>query len=284
MEQQLEHIREQQKASWNKFSPGWKKWDDLTMDFLKPMGDKIIQLLNLKNNDIVLDVATGTGEPGLTIASKLNGGKVILTDLAEDMLEIATENAALRGIKNIETIACDVCELPFPDNTFDAISCRFGFMFFPDMEMAAKEMVRVLKPGGRIATSVWNVPEKNFWITAMMGTINKKMELTPPPPGAPGMFRCAKEDLMTDLFTKAGLINISQTEVHGKLNSKTADNYWNMITEIAAPVVAALSSADDSMKAKIKQEVYELVHQKYPDGNVAIDGSSLVIYGEKPKT
>ena len=162
MEQQLEEIREQQKAAWNKFSPGWKKWDDLAMDFLKPVGDEIIRLINPKGADIVLDIAAGTGEPGLTIATMLKGGKVIITDLSEDMLEIARENAMNRGIQNIETRACDVCELPFADNTFDAISCRFGFMFFPDMLLAAKEMVRVLKPGGRIATSVWNVPEKNF--------------------------------------------------------------------------------------------------------------------------
>jgi len=282
MEQQLEQIREQQKASWNKFSSGWKKWDDLTMDFLKPMGTEIIKQLNLKNSDVVLDVAAGTGEPGLTIAASLTEGKVIITDLAEDMLEIARENAMLRGIKNIETMVCDVSELPFPDNTFDAISCRFGFMFFPDMLLAAKEMARVLKPGGRIATAVWNVPEKNFWVTAIMGTTNRNMELSGPPPGAPGMFRCAEEGFMTDLFKQAGLKNNSQKEIASKLNCKTTDTYWNMMTEIAAPVVAALSKADDAMKAKIKKEVYELVNQKYPDGNVVIDCSALVIYGEKP--
>lgn len=282
MEQQLEQIREQQKASWNKFSSGWKKWDDLTMDFLKPMGTEIIKQLNLKSNDVVLDVAAGTGEPGLTIASAIPEGKVIITDLAEDMLEIARENAMLRGITNIETVACDVCELPFPDNTFDAISCRFGFMFFPDMLLAAKEMTRVLKPGGRIATSVWNVPEKNFWVTAIMGTINRNMELSGPPPGAPGMFRCAQDGFMTDLFKQAGLKNVSQKEVSGKLNSKTTDTYWNMMTEVGAPIVAALSKADDAMKEKIKTDVYELVNQKYPDGNVVIDSSALVIYGEKP--
>lgn len=282
MEQQLEQIREQQKASWNKFSSGWKKWDDLTMDFLKPMGTEIIKQLNLKSNDVVLDVAAGTGEPGLTIATALPEGKVIITDLAEDMLEIARENALLRGIKNIETVACDVCELPFPDNTFDAISCRFGFMFFPDMLLAAKEMTRVLKPGGRIATSVWNVPEKNFWVTAIMGTINRNMELSGPPPGAPGMFRCTEDGFMTDLFKQAGLKNVSQKEVSGKLNSKTTDTYWNMMTEVGAPIVAALSKADDTMKEKIKTEVYELVNQKYPDGNVVIDSSALIIYGEKP--
>ena len=172
----------------------------MTMDFLNPMGQEIIASINPSGSDNILDIAAGTGEPGLTIAAMLNGGKVTITDLSEDMLTIATENAAKKSISNIETIACDVCELPFADNSFDAISCRFGFMFFPDMQLAANEMARVLKPGGRIATSVWNVPEKNFWVTAIMGTINKNMELPPPPPGSPGMFRCAKPGLMKEIF------------------------------------------------------------------------------------
>jgi ubiquinone/menaquinone biosynthesis C-methylase UbiE len=281
MEQQFEEIRDQQKASWNKFSQGWKKWDNLTMDFLKPMGDEIIRLLDLKNADIVLDVASGTGEPGLTIATIVKDGKVIMTDLSEEMLEIARENAVKRGIENIETRVCDVSELPFEDNTIDAISCRFGFMFFPDMHLAAKEMARVLKPGGKIAVSVWNVAEKNFWVTAIGGTINKNMQLPPPPPGAPGMFRCAESGLIQDLFRQAGLKNTSEKEITGKLKCGTAEVYWNMMTEVAAPFVAALSKADDSMKEKIKTEVYQLINQKYPDGEVMMDSSAFVIYGEK---
>ena len=281
MEQQLEQIRDQQKQSWNKFSAGWKKWDELVMDFLKPMGDEIIRLLNPQKTDVILDVASGTGEPGLTIAAKLSGGKVILTDLADHMLEIARENATSRDIYNIETVTCDVCDLPFPNNTFDAISCRFGFMFFPDMQLAANEMVRVLKPGGKIATSVWNIPEKNFWVTAIMGTINKNMELPPPPPGSPGMFRCAKDGFISEIFSQAGLKNISQTEIFGKLNCKTIDAYWGMQTEVGAPIVAALGKANDDVKEKIKIETYAAISQKYPDGNIIIDSSALVIYGEK---
>jgi ubiquinone/menaquinone biosynthesis C-methylase UbiE len=281
MELEIEQIRDQQKETWNKFSPGWKKWDELTMDFLKPMGDEIIKLLNLKNDDIVLDVAAGTGEPGLTIASYLNRGKVIATDLAEGMLEVAQENAKKRGIKNFETIVCDVSKLPFADNTFDAISCRFGFMFFPDMELAISEMARVLKPGGKIATAVWNSPEKNFWITATMGTINKIVEIPPPLPGTPGMFRCSKAGYMSDLFTKAGLKNISENEITGKLNCKTTTVYWDLMNDVAAPVVAALSKTDDQTRQKIKEEVYSLINQKYPDNNVIIDSSALVIYGQK---
>ena len=281
MEPTLELIRDQQKESWNKFSSGWKKWDDLTMNFLKPMGDEIIRLLNPKENEVILDIAAGTGEPGLTIAAMIKNGKVISTDISERMLEVARENALKRGIKNFETKVCDVSELPFANNTFDAISCRFGFMFFPDMQMAASEMFRVLKPGGRIATSVWNIPEKNFWVTAVMSTINKNMQLQPPPPGAPGMFRCSKSGFIADLFRRAGLKNISEKEIIGKLNSGTTDVYWSMMTEVAAPVVAALSKADGPTIAKIKTEVFELINQKFPTSNVSFDSSSIIIYGEK---
>lgn len=281
MEHQSIQIREQQKASWNKFSSGWKKWDELNMGFLKPVGEEMIQLLHPKNKDFVLDIAAGTGEPGLTIATRIPEGKVMITDLSAGMLEIAKENALHRGIQNIETIACDVCELPFAEKTFDAVSCRFGFMFFPDMLLAAKEMFRVLKPGGRIVTAVWNGPEKNFWVSAVMDVIKREMNLPGPPPGSPGIFRCAKDGLMADLFLQAGFTNIVSKEIPGKLKCETVDVYWNMMTELAAPVVSALTTADDRQKAKMKDEVYSLLNQKFPNGNLALDSSASLIYGEK---
>ncbi len=280
-EQELELIREQQRASWNKFSPGWKKWDALFMDFLKPLGDEIIQQINPEKEDVVLDIASGTGEPGLTIASLIKNGRVVITDLAEDMLKVAEENIQRKELKNVETLVCDATNMPFNDNFFDAISCRLGFMYFPDMLMAAKEMYRVLKPGGVVATSVWNVPEKNFWVTVMMGTINNNMKLPAPAPGTPGMFRCAQEGFMTDILQQAGFKNVLVTEVAAKLNCGTADVYWDAMTAVAAPAVAALNDADDDLKEKIKLEVKQAVNKKYPQQPVQVDGSALVIYAEK---
>ncbi|HEX3386612.1 MAG TPA: methyltransferase domain-containing protein [Mucilaginibacter sp.] len=173
MQPQQEQIREQQKQVWNKVSAAWKTWDSFIMEFLRPMGDAIIGRLEIKEDDIVLDVAAGTGEPGLTIAAIAKKGKVIGTDLSEEMLQLAAENAAAKELKNYSTQAANVCELPFDDNTFTRISCRMGFMFFPDMQLAANEIYRVLKPGGRIAISVWSGPEKNIWHTAVTGVLKK---------------------------------------------------------------------------------------------------------------
>ena len=281
MEEQSIQIREQQKASWNRFSSGWKKWDELNMEFLRPVGEEMIRLLHPQNNDFVLDIAAGTGEPGLTIATLIPEGKVMITDLSPGMLEIAKENALHRGIQNIETKACDVCELPFADNTFDAVSCRFGFMFFPDMLLAVKEMSRVLKPGGRIVATVWNGPEKNFWVSAVMDVIKREMNLPVPPSGSPGIFRCAKDGLMTDLFLQAGFTKVVSKEIPGKLKCDTVDVYWSMMTELAAPVVSALTTANDKQKEKMKNEVYSLLNQKFHNGNLTLDSSATLIYGEK---
>lgn len=276
-----EQIREQQKQNWNKFSSGWRKWDELTMEFLRPMGDEIIRLIHPDNDDLILDVASGTGEPGLTIAGRVRSGKVVLTDLAGDMLEVARENALARSINNIEIVVCDVCSLPFPDNYFDAISCRFGFMFFPDMLLAAQEMYRVLKPGGRLATSVWAAPDQNAWAAATLDVINSYLQLPKPPTGTPGLYRCAERGLVSGLLHQAGFSNITESEVRAKQKFGTIDVYWKYTTEVISSVVAALSTVDQEMKEKIRNEVYRSIGEKYPDKELSMDSGALVISGEK---
>lgn len=281
MEPQQEQIREQQKQSWNKFSPGWKKWDQFNMAFLQPFGDAIIKRLQIKNTDHVLDIATGTGEPGLTIAALATNGKVTGTDLSENMLSVARGNAQAKGIKNYETVAADVSELPFADAIFDAVSCRMGFMFFPDMTLAAKEMYRVLKPGGRIATSVWAAPDLNPWVTTIMSIIQKHIVMPAPVPGSPGMFRCAKPGFIADVFAQAGFKNTGETLISAKVNYTNFDRYWEMMLDVAAPIVAAMANADDATKQTIKKETEELFRSRNKDGEAILDYAAFVVYGEK---
>jgi len=226
----------------------------------------------------LLEVGCGIGTDLVRFAK--GGARVTGVDLAQTAIDLARKNFDLNGVTAEELRVANGEKLPFPDASFDVVYGHGVIQYTADAPQLIREMHRVLKPGGRIATAVWDGPEKNFWVTAMMGTINKNMELPPPPPGAPGMFRCARPGLMKEVFDKAGFRNINEHQVASKLNSGNADTYWNMMTEIGDPIVAALSKADDTMRQKIKKEVFELVTRQYP-GEVAIDAGAIVISAEK---
>lgn len=268
METKTNDISTAQRATWNKFSPGWRKWDDLVIQFLGPQGQAIIEHLAPQGEQRVLDIAAGTGEPGLRIAQMIPKGRVVITDLAESMLQVAVEKAARLGLSNVEFKEADANALPFTDATFDAVSCRLGYMFFPDMAQAAREMVRVLKPGGRIATTVWAEPAKNPFATCTFDAINKHLAPPPPPPGAPGLFRCAQPGMISDLFKAVGLKNVAERDVPCALPAGTPEQYWDWQTEVAAPVVAALANADAATVAKVKAEVIATVSERYPQGGL----------------
>src|SRR5689334_6527466 len=215
MEKQLQTISNEQKGNWNKVANSWKKWDEFTMNFLKPVGGEIIKALDIRTNDIVLDIASGTGEPAFSIATKAESGKVYATDLSEEMLAIAKSNAKEKSINNVEFIVADVSNLPFNDNFFDKISCRMGFMFFPDMQLAANEIFRVCKNGGRIAVSVWGTAETNDWHSTITIILSKHFDIPRPPANAPGMFRCAPHGLMKQLFENAGFKMVKEVAISG---------------------------------------------------------------------
>jgi ubiquinone/menaquinone biosynthesis C-methylase UbiE len=251
------------------------------MSFLKPMGDAIIKSLNIKSNDVVLDIASGTGEPALTIASLVTNGEVYATDLSDEMLNIARTYADERGINNIEFKVADVSNLPFADNFFDKVSCRLGFMFFPDMQVAANEMFRVCKSSGKVATSVWAGPENNEWITLMSKVLSNHLEMPQPPPGAPGMFRCAKPGFIKDLLEKAGFKNVKEEILSDKINYSSVEQYWQFMTDVVAPVVNALNKTDEATRQKIKNEVFETCHKMLTDGRLIIEYSAIIISAEK---
>ena len=277
----LEQIRDQQQTTWDRFSAGWRDWDDLVLTWLAPVGSALLDSAGLRPTSYVLDVASGTGEPALTAAARCPRGKVMMTDLAGKMLRVAEESAARRGLRNVEARQCDAGALPFSDGTFDAVTARFGFMFFPDVPGAARELARVARPGARVAVSVWGAPQKNPWATLIMGTIAKHVELPTPPPDAPGLFRCAAAGYMAGVLREAGLRDVTETEVSAPLRFDDPAQYFKFMNEVAAPVVAGMAKADEATRAKIRDVVLGLVTERAPSGEVRLDATALVVTGEK---
>ncbi len=274
-------IREQQRKTWNKFSAGWKKQDKFVMEWLQPIGEKILDLAMLREDYRVLDVATGTGEPGLTAATKTGKGQVVGVDIAEDMVQIAKEKARILKIKNFETQQCDESALPFGDNYFDAIICRFGVIYFPNMFAGLREMYRVLKSGKRFSLSAWAEPEKNPWATTAAGIVNKMLELKPPPPDMPGIFRCAKPGTLTSLLNQSGFKKISETEITGEVVFDSPEDYWKFIIDVVAPVSTALSSVNEKMREKVRLATIKAAEQNVNNGKTSFNWSSWVASGIK---
>ena len=276
-----DEIRDAQRKSWTGLSAGWDKWDPSIMEQLAPVGEAIIKSLNIKADQQHLDIATGTGEPGLSIAKLAPAGRVVLTDFVGEMLEIATRRAGEQGITNIETKVCSADDLPFADSTFDSVSVRFGYMFFPDLEKATEEFVRVLKPGGRLSASVWIKPEENPWTMIVMRAIASEIELPPLKPGEPNMFRCAAPGFISELYKSAGLSEVVEWDVPVVKVSDTPEEYWEMISEHASLAVTSLKKVDEAAKLRIRERVINDVSAYQEYGKYRVPGLARCIVGTK---
>jgi SAM-dependent methyltransferase len=277
-----DEIRDGQRATWAGLSAGWDKWDSVIMDQLSPVTAAIIERLDIAEDHQHLDIAAGTGEPGLSIARLSPQGRVVLTDLVAEMLDIAARRARAQGVANIETKVCSADDLPFSDATFDSVSVRFGYMFFPDLAKATAQFARVLKRGGRLCSSVWVKPEENPWTTIAMQAIATETEVAAPPdPDGPNMFRCAAPGYVSALYEAAGLCEVAEWDVGVELVTVSPAQYWEMISEHVSLAVAALQQADEPARERIRATAIAKVSAFEKDGMVRVPGVARCIVGTK---
>ena len=275
-------IRDGQRAAWAGLSAGWDKWDSVIMEQLGPVGAAMIERLDITDGQQHLDIASGTGEPGLSIARLTPMGRVVLTDLSAEMLDVAERRARSEGLANIETKVCSADDLPFGDAAFDSVSVRFGYMFFPDMATATTEFARVLKPGGRLCSSVWVKPEANPWTTIAMQAIATETELASPDPDRPSMFRCAAPGYVSAFYEDAGLRDITEREVKVELVTQSPEEYWAMISEHVSLAVAALQQVDEPARERIRANAVAKASEFEQGGKVRVPGTARCIVGTRP--
>src|SRR4051812_30823512 len=276
-----DEIREAQRATWAGLSAGWEKWDSIIMHQLGPVSAAMIERLDIAQDQQHLDIAAGTGEPGLSIARLSPKGRVVLADLAPEMLDIAARRARAQGFANIETQVCSADDLPFNDATFDSVSVRFGYMFFPDVAKATIEFARVLKPGGRLCSSVWVKPEENPWTTIAMQAIATEAAVAPPDPDGPHMFPCAAPGYVSALYEGAGLRDVAEWDVDVELVTQSPAQYWEMISEHVSLAVAALQRVDEPGRERIRENAIAKVRAFEHDGTVRVPGVARCIVGTK---
>lgn len=279
---EYEKLLQQQRQTWNQFSGGWKKWDDLLMSSVMPVADGLVETLDLKGNEIVLDVASGTGEPGLSLCDKLPQGHVYGTDLSEKMVAVAIENSQRRALGNYTGLAANALELPFKNNHFDHVICRFGIMFFPDMMAGLKEMKRVLKPGGVLSVAVWAAPNLNPFISIMGSVVRQKLNLPSAPKDSPGIFRCAEPGLSGNLLRAAGVKDVSEKSICGVAGFDSAEQYWDVMSDIAGPIMQALRKATSHVVLDVRNDVIEKAGEFTNNGQMEAGWEAIIASGVKP--
>lgn len=270
-------IRDAQRRTWAALAPAWDAWDDVITAQLGPVTEAMVDGLALAPDAHHLDVASGTGEPGLTMAALCPRGSVVLTDLSPEMLEVARRKAISRGLANVDTRVAGAEHLTFPDGCFDSVSVRFGYMFIPDPATATAEFVRVLKPGGRLCAAVWADPDDNPWTGLVLDAVRQEIALPPPAPGAPDMYRFAPPGSLASTFRDAGLADVREWDVPVALRVSSAAEYWDLMTEHVSVVAQALLSVDDATRGRIRSRTVEALASFEVDDAVNVPGLARCI-------
>ena len=137
-------------ATWNARAAGYAEY---MVTHAAMYAERALEIVSLRPTDSVLDVAAGPGSLVFVAAPRV--ARVVAIDFADGMVEQIRTRAKHDGVSNVEAMIIDAQSLDFPEGSFDAAFCMFGFMFFPDRARAFRELCRVLRPGGRALVATW---------------------------------------------------------------------------------------------------------------------------------
>src|SRR5919106_573304 len=211
---QPEAARQRSKATWDAVATGWDTQRGEIWESSRPVSEWMIRRLDPQPRDTVLELAAGLGDTGLRAARLVGGsGRVIITDFAPEMIGAARRRAEEMGVENAEFRTLDAERMNLETNSVDGVLCRWGYMLMIDPAAAFAETRRVLRPGGRLAFSVWAARERNPALSLVGRVLESQGHIPPPEPGAPGAFAMADPGRIRELLIGAGFAEPEVEEV-----------------------------------------------------------------------
>ena len=267
---------------WQATAEAWYRWSPTLNQWLGKATDKMLEIANISSGQRVLDIAAGAGEQSITTARKVgSSGYVLATDISANILAYAKQMAQQAGVTNIETKVMDGENLTLEDETFDAVISRVGLIYFPDQQKALKEMLRVLKPGGKVAAIVYSTPEKNKFFSVPVSIIRSRAKLPPPLPGQPGPFSLGAAGIIEKAFSQAGFKNVQSELVDSPLLLSSAKECVRFEKESFGALHQMMSSLSDAEKESVWDEI-EKELQKFESDNGFMGPCEMVVaVGEK---
>ena len=264
--------------NWAAMAGGWERSRTEREKSAAPVTEWLVSELAPNPGNTVLELAAGQGDVGFEIAAVLGkSGRLISSDFSPAMTEIARRRSAELGLTNVEHRIVDAEQIELSDDSVDGVLCRWGYMLMPDPAAALAETRRVLRPGGRLAFSVWSSGARNPWISVAAGILVAHGHMPPPEPGEPGMFVLGDEELLRRLVENAGFANVRIENVAVHSNYPSVDEYVRRSTEMGGMFSRAWADAREDEQERMKDEFREAFAPFAVDGSYELPGLSLCV-------
>jgi ubiquinone/menaquinone biosynthesis C-methylase UbiE len=283
MEPKHDDVSERIRSTWDEMAAGWETRREDLWELSRPVSEWLVERIDPRPGQTILDVAAGVGDTGLLAARRLAGtGRVLITDFAPRMLAAARRPAAELGVTNAEFHELDAQRMALEPASVDGVLCRWGFMLMPDPAAAFGETHRVLRPGGRLAFSVFGAPERNPWASIVGRILVADGHMPPPAPGAPGIFALSDPARIRELMSGAGFASPEMAEIPLTWRFPSPDAYWWFLTEMAGAISPILRALAPGAQARVRARAAEMA-QPFRSGEAyALPALCLCVSTRRP--
>jgi SAM-dependent methyltransferase len=269
------------RGMWNAVAGSWAEHAPYADARGAEIAERMLDATDPTSGELVLELACGTGGLGLLAAERVTpGGAAVVSDFAVEMVSIAGARADARGLDNVIARQLDLDRIDEPDASYDVVVCREGLMFALDPAGAAREITRVLRPGGRFAVAVWGPPAANPWLTVVFDAVGAVTGRTVPPPGVPGPFSLSDGDRLLLLFAGTAR-DLVLTEVQVPARAGSFEEWWQRTSALAGPLATILRSLPEQARDAIREHARESVRRYETPSGIEFPGLALLLTGSR---
>jgi SAM-dependent methyltransferase len=273
-----EELRRQSYEAWERMAEGWERALERIEASVAPVREWLLRELAPRRGDVLLDLAAGPGETGFAAAVAVGGeGKVISSDRSPAMVDVGRRRAGELGLRNVEHLVLDAEDLDLPDASVDGAICRFGYMLMIDPGQALRETRRVVRPGGRLVFAVWREAERNPWVAVPGEMFIRRGVVSPPEPGAPGMFTLASDEQIGELLAGAGFAAWKIEDVPVRFIAADLDEYIAGARETGGVFARVWEAAAEDEREQMASELAAAFAQYHAKGRLELPGVAACV-------